>query len=191
MTNPVDHILELFAVGGRAAYFGEPVSQAEHALQAAHLARSAGAAEDLLVAALLHDVGHLLHALPETVADEGIDARHEEGGAAWLARWFGPALTEPIRLHVAAKRYLCAVDPHYLSRLSPASIQSLALQGGPFDPAQVKQFEESPHAREAVALRRWDDEAKVPGKIVPDLEHYRALLESALARGEGAHGTGL
>src|SRR5262249_30599789 len=117
MTNPVDHILELFAVGGRAAYFGEPVSQAEHALQAAHPAPSPGAAEDLVVAALLHDVGHLLHGLPETVAGEAIDARHQDGGAAWLARWFGPALTEPIRLHVAAKRYLCAVDPHYLSRL--------------------------------------------------------------------------
>jgi gamma-butyrobetaine dioxygenase len=179
----VDRIFEVFAVAGRALYFGEAVSQAEHALQTAHLAETAGADAELITAALLHDFGHLLHGLPETVAEQGLDARHEEGGAAWLARHFGPAVTDPVRLHVAAKRYLCATDPTYLARLSPASQRSLQLQGGPFDAEGVRRFEQEPHARAAVALRRWDDAAKVPGRDVPGLEHYRPCLELALARG--------
>src|SRR5690349_10889305 len=131
----VDTIAGLFASRGQALYFGEAVSEAEHALQAAHLAEREGAGDDLVAAALLHDIGHLLHGLGEDVADRGVDGRHEVAGHAWLARWFAPAVAEPVRLHVAAKRYLCATDPAYLARLSPASRQSLELQGGPFSPA--------------------------------------------------------
>jgi predicted HD phosphohydrolase len=117
----IDRIFHLFAVAGQGAYFGEAVSQMEHALQAAHLAESSGAADALVVAALLHDVGHLLHGLGEDAAERGI-ARHERGGADWLARHFVPAVVAPVRLHVDAKRYLCAADPDYLASLSPASV---------------------------------------------------------------------
>jgi phosphonate degradation associated HDIG domain protein len=175
---PVDEIFELFERHGQEAYLGEAVSQQEHALQAAHLAEQEGAPDALIVAALLHDVGHLLHGLPEDVAMRGIDGRHEAVGEAWLARRFGPEVTEPVRLHVAAKRYLCAVDPTYRRRLSPASVQSLTLQGAPMSDAEVHAFEEHPYPRAAVRLRGWDDEAKVPGLEVPGLEHYRARLDT-------------
>jgi len=120
--------------------------------------------------------------MPEHVADMGIDARHEDLGHAWLAQHFGPEVTAPVRMHVDAKRYLCATDPEYLSLLSPASMQSLQLQGGPFTEAEACAFEQRPFAREAVRLRRWDDLAKVPGMRVPGLEHYRAMIEGALLR---------
>lgn len=178
----VDEILELFATKGHEAYVGEPVSQLEHALQAAHHAEQASAGDELVVAALLHDIGHLLHKLPEDAADHGLDTRHEMIGQAWLARHFGPGVTEPIRLHVPAKRYLCATDSTYQAQLSAASLQSLALQGGPFGPQEQEQFEQNPFFRDALALRRWDDLAKVPGMRVADLEHYRPRLLAAECR---------
>lgn len=171
-----DKILQIFAERGEAAYFGEAVSQSEHALQAAHLAEQEGAAPALVVAALLHDIGHLIHGMDENIADQGIDARHEEAGQVWLARYFGPEVTEPVRLHVAAKRYLCTTDLNYLAALSPASVRSLALQGGPFSDSEVAEFEKSPFFREAVRLRRWDDTAKVPKLPVPGLEHYLTAI---------------
>jgi phosphonate degradation associated HDIG domain protein len=175
----VDQIFTLFAQRGEEAYFGEPVSQKEHALQAAYQAEQEDAPDTLVVAALVHDAGHLLHGLSEGIADQGVDGRHEAVGEAWLARHFGPEITEPVRLHVAAKRYLCAVDPAYREQLSPASIRSLALQGGPMGDEEVEAFDRNPHAQAAVRLRRWDDRAKVPGLPVPDLGHYRARLEAA------------
>jgi phosphonate degradation associated HDIG domain protein len=172
-----DEIIRLFETKGHAAYFGEPVSQLEHALQTADLAAKQGASETLVAAALLHDVGHLVHELPENIADRGIDARHEVVGKNWLTKHFGPSVTEPIRLHVAAKRYLCAVDSEYAKNLSPASVQSLELQGGPMSKAEVAEFERSANWRDAILLRRCDDLAKVPGLNVPGLEHYRAILD--------------
>jgi phosphonate degradation associated HDIG domain protein len=180
----IDEILRLFAAKGRAAYHGEAVSQTEHALQAAHLAATEGAPPSLIAAALLHDIGHLL-AVSEDLAERGIDGRHEAAGASWLARHFGAEVIEPIRLHVAAKRYLCAVDPAYRARLSPASLRSLALQGGPMRDDEVAQFEANPHHPAALRLRRWDDEAKVPGRAVPGLDHYRATLEAVVLRYHG------
>ena len=117
---------------GDQLYIGEPVSMTEHMLQAAQAAELDGASPTLVAAALLHDFGHLIHDLPEDSAEHGIDTRHKDVGADYLARHFVPAVVEPTRLHVAAKRYLCAVDPAYLANLSPASILSLKLQGGPY-----------------------------------------------------------
>ena len=176
----VDELFHLFGSLGHTAYFGEAVSQTEHALQSAHLAESEWAPDEQIVAALLHDVGHLMHGRGEGIADRGVDSCHEDQGAAWLAQHFAPGIVEPIRLHVDAKRYLCAVDPEYIAALSPASIKSLALQGGPYDGEEQAAFEREPFWREAVALRRYDDAGKTEGLATPPLEHYRPYLEAAL-----------
>lgn len=184
--NVIDRIFHLFAEKGNGAYFGEAVTETEHALQCAHLAEQSGAESALIAAALLHDVGHLLHGLPENLAERGIDGRHEEAGAAWLERHFGPEVADPVRLHVAAKRYLCAVEQAYLEELSEASRRSLLLQGGLMSPEEVHGFEQQPRFRSAVAVRRWDDRAKVPGLSIPGLEHYRLCLEAVLRTREEA-----
>ena len=171
-----DEVIQLMQQRGGAAYLGEPVSQLEHALQTAWLAAQAGSPKELVLAALLHDIGHLLHDLPESAAEDGIDTLHEIAGYEWVLARFGPRVAEPVRHHVAAKRYLSRVEPEYLARLSPASIQSLELQGGPFTQGEAREFESLPHYREAVLLRRWDDEAKVPGLATPSIEEYRQML---------------
>src|SRR5262249_24031427 len=105
-----------------------------------------------------------------------IDERHQDSGCVWLAKYFSPATSEPVRLHVHAKRYLCHTDPAYVTKLSAASILSLDLQGGPFTAGEARQFEAQVHAQSAVRLRRWDDLAKISGLEVPDLEHYREMF---------------
>ena len=180
----LDHLFNLFTEKGQGAYFGEAITETEHALQCAHLAEQSGADDALIAAALLHDVGHLLHDLPEDIAGRGIDGRHEHGGADWLERHFGPAVVVPVRWHVAAKRYLCAVAPDYAAELSPASRLSLRLQGGPMTEEEVRAFEQEPWSLSAVAVRRWDDAAKVPGLAVPGLEYYREHLQAVLLREE-------
>jgi phosphonate degradation associated HDIG domain protein len=179
--DPIGCIVRLFKERGDAAYLGEPVSQTEHALQTAWGAEQAGAGAALVAAALLHDVGHLLHDFPEDCAVAGIDDAHEERGARWLLRHFGPEVTEPVRLHVAAKRFLCATDPAYAGGLSEASLRSLRLQGGRFTPDEATRFRAHPHAEAAVVLRRLDEQAKVPGLPTPGLEHFRPFLEAARA----------
>jgi phosphonate degradation associated HDIG domain protein len=179
-----DTIIELYQSKGSGAYFGEGVTETEHALQSAHLAEKSGADQETIVAALLHDIGHLLHNLPEDIAEQGIDGRHEEGGAAWLLNYFPNSVVDPIRLHVAAKRYLCAVEEGYFEKLSPASQQSLRLQGGPFSREEIDEFEKEPFWRTALALRHWDDTAKLVGWSVPGLEHYRSHLQEVLDRQE-------
>jgi [1-hydroxy-2-(trimethylamino)ethyl]phosphonate dioxygenase len=174
----VDEVFELLAAGGSEAYFGEPVTQLEHALQAAWFVQRKGGEPTLVAAGLLHDVGHLLHDEGEDIAARGVDTRHEEMGVEALADHLPPAVLDPIHLHVAAKRYLCLADPKYLARLSPASVQSLALQGGPMTAAEAEAFLALPHAREAVTLRHADDAAKVPGLQVPALASYRELVQS-------------
>ena len=139
--NVADEVIRLFETNGQTAYFGEAVSVLEHSLQTAALAARNGSADSLIVAALVHDIGHLLHGADEQIAWQGINARHEVVGDQWLRSRFGPAVTEPVRLHVEAKRYLCSVDPAYLERLSAASIQSLQLQGGPYNGAGIEAFE--------------------------------------------------
>jgi phosphonate degradation associated HDIG domain protein len=179
--DPIEFVLRLFKERGGAAYLGEPVSQTEHALQTAWAAEQSGAGGALVAAALLHDLGHLLHDLPEDCALTGIDDAHEVRGARWLSRHFGPEVAEPVRLHVAAKRFLCATDPTYAGRLSEASLRSLRLQGGPFTPDEAARFRLHPHAEAAVRLRRLDEQAKVPGLHTPDLEHFRPCLEAVRA----------
>lgn len=176
----IGDIFGLFRDRGDSMYSGEPVSQTEHALQAAFLAENERAGSALIVAALLHDIGHLLSKHPEDCAEAGIDDRHEQLGAQWLSARFEPEVVEPIRLHVPAKRYLCAVNPDYLEDLSNASLTSLKLQGGPFTAAEVKAFDALPHAQPALRLRAWDDAAKVADLKVPDLPHYRPHLEKCL-----------
>ncbi len=180
MDRIVDQLIELLLTKGTRQYGGERVSQCEHALQTAALAEQEKAPPALIAAALLHDVGHLLHEEGEQPALRGIDDLHEQIGADYLLPAFGPAVAEPVRLHVPAKRYLCATDPGYFARLSPGSVRSLALQGGPFTPPQVAEFQALPYAADAVRIRRWDEAAKVPGIPTPDLECYRVTLQAAL-----------
>jgi len=168
----VEVIGELLAGLGARDYLGEPVTIGEHMLQAGALAEAAGAEGPLVAAALLHDVGYLLK---ET------DTRHGEAGARWLSQWFGQAVTEPVRLHVAAKRYLCAVDAGYFGLLSAESVRTLSLQGGLMTAVEIAAFEALPQARDAVAVRRWDDQAKDPAVTPPRFAYFAPLLE-ALAR---------
>lgn len=178
----VDRIMDLFEKRGAEAYLGEPVSQQEHALQAAWLAVQEGSSDALVAAALLHDIGHLLGG-EDDPAERGIDGFHEDAGCRWLSRDFGPEVTEPIRLHVAAKRYLCSTEPGYRDSLSAASIRSLGLQGGPFSDGEVRAFEQNPFYRDAVRLRKWDDQAKVPDLSVPGPRDYCETLRRVLRAG--------
>ena len=175
----VSEILGLYQTRGAVAYFGEHVSMTEHGLQAAHFGQVAQAAESLVVAALLHDIGHLLERVPDAIEDWIHDSHHELGGARWLARHFGAAVSEPVRLHVAAKRYLCATDRGYFARLSSASVHTLGLQGGPMSPQEVACFEAEPFAQPAVQLRHWDDQGKIAGLRTPALSDYAPLIERA------------
>ena len=178
-----DEILAIYAARGAGAYFGERVSMTEHALQTAYFAQQANASESLIVAALLHDIGHLLAQVPDDIADWTADAHHEAIGARWLAQRFAPGICEPVRLHVAAKRYLCATDARYFAKLSPASVHTLKLQGGPMSAPEVAQFESERYFSEAVRVRRWDDQGKVAGLKTPQLAAYALIAGSAqLAR---------
>jgi gamma-butyrobetaine dioxygenase len=174
-------VATLFGRRGAEVYFGEQVSMLEHSLQTAYFAREEHAPPPLIIAALLHDIGHLVEDVPADIADWHEDAHHEEVGRAWLARYFGPEVSGPVALHVPAKRYLCATDPGYLSCLSSASVLTLRLQGGPMSPAEIAAFEANPHHRDAVAVRRCDDRGKLGNFQAPGLETYRDLL-SALQR---------
>jgi len=173
----LSHLQNLMLNQGAAQYGQEPVSQLEHALQCAALAEKAKAGSALITACLLHDFGHLIHSLGEDCALEGLDDRHEILGVNLLEPFFPPVVTEPIRLHVEAKRFLCATEKGYWDRLSPASQRTLDLQGGIFSPAEAEAFRQLPHAAAAVQLRRWDDLAKVPGQLTPDLDHFWQIVE--------------
>jgi predicted HD phosphohydrolase len=167
----VDGVLGILRTSGRETYLGEAVTVAEHSLQAARAAELDGAAPALVVAALFHDLGWLLQAGPR---------RHEERGSAYLVELFGPEVTEPVRLHVTAKRYLCTIDLDYRSVLSGASRQTLRRQGGLLDEAAREAFAAEPFAADAVRLRLYDDRAKVPGAATPDLDYYAPLVAASL-----------
>ncbi len=173
----VDEVLRNFAERGDRHY-GEDVTERQHALQCATFAQRNGEAPSLVVACLLHDYGHLLHDLGEEIAEKGVDARHEDVGANRLKRHFVEEVVEPVRLHVAAKRYLCWKESDYLAGLSAASRQSLELQGGPMTDDEGREFESLPHYDAAVRLRRYDDMGKVTDMETPDIESFRSLIES-------------
>ncbi len=177
-TPTLTQILHLYRQQGQAQYGGEAVSQLEHALQCATLAEQAGQSAELITASLFHDLGHLVHHLGEDVAARGIDDRHEYRAIPILEQLFSPAVTTPVRLHVAAKRYLCAVEGGYWAALSPASQLSLVLQGGIFSESAAAAFIQQIHAPEAVQLRRWDDLAKVAKLATPDLEHFVPMVQA-------------
>jgi phosphonate degradation associated HDIG domain protein len=177
--NITDEIIEIFSKRGADEYFGESVSITEHALQAAYFAQVAGAPESLIVAALLHDIGHLVEEVPSDLADWTVDAHHERVGGAWLARRFRPEVSEPVRLHVPAKRYLLATDAGYFAKLSPASVVTLQLQGGAMAAHEIVQFETEHFYKDAVRVRQWDDQGKVAALKTPGLADYRAMIEAS------------
>ena len=159
--------------------YGERVSIVAHSFQTAVFAEQDGADELMIAAAFLHDYGHFIHDLGEDIADKGIDAIHEELGAEALRDYFVPAVIEPMRLHVAAKRYLVATDAESVKTVSPASMLSLKVQGGPFNAEEVEAFEMNPYFQRAVQLRLYDEAGKIPEMIVPDYAYYRPILEKA------------
>lgn len=162
---------------GAESYLGEPVTIAQHMLQAAHLAEAEGAGEELVAAALLHDIGHYTGEFGEDYIEQGVDNLHDEAGARVLEPFFPPRVSACVCLHVAAKRYLCAVEPDYLDKLSPASVHTLARQGGPMSVDERTAFEANPWHRDAVRLRRAEEDAKAVGRAIPRFGAFRALLE--------------
>ena len=184
----IDAIERTFYSAEGMAYLGEDVTMIQHQLQAGALAIAAGCSDSLIVAALLHDIGHVIgREEGEADASEALaadrDAHHDATGARWLSRWFVPDVTEPVRLHVAAKRFLVATEPDYAACLSEASVHTLRLQGGPMAPDEVREFVEHGLARDAVALRRLDEAAKDGSKDAPGLGSYLDLLAKVLAKG--------
>jgi [1-hydroxy-2-(trimethylamino)ethyl]phosphonate dioxygenase len=172
-----DEVAALFAARGANCYFGETVSTTQHCLQAAFFAQKAGASEALVLAALLHDIGHLIDKAPDDISEWTEDAHHEEVGGRWLAKRFGPEVAEPVRLHVPAKRFLCATEAGYCAKLSSASLLTLKLQGGAMSAAEVTQFAALPFQRDAIRIRHWDDAGKIAGLATLELPDYGDMIE--------------
>ena len=173
----VDFIADIFERRGADSYLGEAVTMSEHMLQGALLAEQAGADDALVAAALLHDIGHYTSEFPPDAQDQGIDNRHDVAGAAVLAPYFPKRVTDCVRYHVPAKRYLCATDPGYFARLSEASVLTLKLQGGPMNEAEAEAFAKLANLDDILRVRIWDDEAKVAGRATPPFAHYVPLLK--------------
>jgi len=175
----ISQIIKLFEDKGQRAYEGEGVTQLEHALQSASRAQAEGVPPALVCAALLHDIGHMVNDKGETPTLRGVDDRHQYAAGSYLRRLFPEAVLGPIRLHVDAKRYLCATRPEYYESLSEDSKRSLKLQGGVFSVEEARRFIGQPHAADAVRVRLWDDAAKVRGARTPGLSHFEPLLREA------------
>jgi len=173
----VPTIERMFKERSEDEYAGEAVTVAQHMLQGGHLAAEAGADDALVAAALLHDIGHFTSAFGMYDPSDTEDKHHDEAGGDFLEPFFPPVVTACVRLHVAAKRYLCATNPDYFDKLSDASVHTLELQGGPMSPDEVAAFETNPWHREAVRVRLWDEAGKDPEMVVPGIAHYGPLLE--------------
>ena len=178
--NIVSKLLKLLETKGHDLQYGnENVTQLEHALQCAELAEKNNFSKEIITAALLHDIGHLLYDGQDPI-HEGKDGYHENLGADYLSEFYDEEVTRPIRAHVDSKRYLSAVEKGYYNLLSEASKISLQAQGGSFTKIEAEEFINKPYMKEAVELRRLDDEAKILGKKTPNLEHFKHYLEESL-----------
>lgn len=171
---------KIYQTRANARYGLETISQLEHALQAAQLAEDGNEPPAFVLAALLHDIGHLTANMGDDPAAAGIDNRHEALGADWLAARLPASVSEPVRLHVEAKRYLCATDPSYQASLAPDSIISLRLQGGPMSKAECETFLRKPFARDAIRLRRLDDLSKRENVSLPSIDHFLRHLSTLI-----------
>ena len=180
--NVVDLIEDIFLRRGAESYLGEQVTMAQHMLQTAQCAEEAGADSAQIVSALLHDIGHYKNEIPESSLAKGVNNFHEEAGANFLEDYFPASVVEPIRQHVAAKRYLCAVKADYFERLSPASVQTLNLQGGPMTDNEIKKFEKNHYLAQCINLRYWDDKAKDPKRKNRPFSYYKPILESLVSQ---------
>lgn len=173
----VGFLADIFERRGGEEYLGEPVTMAEHMLQGAWLAEQAGEGEEIVTAALLHDIGHFTSEFGMFSMADTEDRYHEEAGASVLAGFFPSVVTDCVRHHVAAKRYLCAVDADYYSKLSEASVHSLNLQGGPMNPGEIEEFERNPNLGDIVKVRHFDDAGKLPDMEVPGFAHYAPMVQ--------------
>ena len=186
--SPIQEIERILMTTGASRYGSEQINQLQHALQCATLAEDNYASPALITAALLHDIGHLVDNRAISDASKGINRRHERIGSTYLKQWFADDVVVPVALHVPAKRYLCAVDPAYFEKLSPASVRSLELQGGPFDQDQARSFFERDYAPDAIRLRQWDEKAKDPEAKTRTLDHFlhhvEQLSETSLSAAE-------
>ena len=178
----VGFLADIFERRGGEEYLGEPVTMAEHMLQGAYLAEMSGEREEVITAALLHDIGHFTSEFGMFSMDDTQDRYHEEAGADVLARFFPSVVTDCVRLHVAAKRYLCAVDPEYFDKLSEASMHSLKLQGGPMSNAEVVEFERNSNLSDIVKVRQFDDAGKDPDMEMPGFSHYATMVQRVVDR---------
>lgn len=182
----VDFIGDIFARRGAESYLGEAVTMSQHMLQAARLAEVEDADDELIAAALLHDIGHYTNEFPEDALARNIDNHHDTAGALVLAPFFPDVVIDAVREHVAAKRYLCATDPAYHARLSPASVHTLDLQGGPMSEDEQAEFRRHPNLEAILRVRLWDEAAKDPELTTPPFEHYAPLLQRVVDRHGGA-----
>ncbi len=188
MVVSIETIVEILETRGPNRYGSEAVSQLDHALQCAQIAADAGESKELVVSALLHDLGHMINvdssqrAAFNATVQERFDDLHQLHAVSFLRGTFSERILAPIRMHVDAKRYLCAIDFNYWKNLTPASKYSLELQGGTFDATEAKQFSAKPHALRAVSLRRFDDQAKKPGIRTESLEFFSRLLDECAIR---------
>ncbi len=182
----VDFIADIFERRASDEYLGEPVTIAAHMLQGATLAERAGHDEEIIVGALLHDIGHFTSEFGSFTMDDTEDRHHEDAGAEVLERFFPKVVVDCARYHVAAKRYLCATRPDYLARLSDASVHSLKLQGGPMSQAEIAEFEANPNLRKIVQVRYLDDAGKEPDMETPDFGYFAPMVQRLVDRHCGA-----
>ena len=174
----VEFLADIFLRRGSEEYLGEPVTMEQHMLQAAHFAESSGEDEIVIVAALLHDIGHFTSEFGSYCPDDTVDRYHEVAGAEVLAGLFPSLVIDCVRYHVAAKRYLCAVNPQYFTQLSSASVHSLELQGGPMSRIEVGQFEENKNLHNIVKVRQFDDAGKDPDLKTKPFSYYAPMVQN-------------